>query len=713
MLPRTLDIPALFPAADPAAWRALVEADLQGAPFKKLVTRLYEGLDLQPLYSAGDPRGAASSGFTGLMPMTRAARPLGSVPGGWDIRQERAEADPAALNLALREDLAGGVTSVVVRFDACARAGLNPTDPRGAAVAASDGSAIYTLEDLDRALDGVHLHMIGVGLEAGAAFVPAAGLLAALWKRRGVGAADAVGWFQADPLAVLARDGQLPYSLERGLALAGELAAWTHRTFPRVAAVRVGTAAYHHAGATATQDLAFAMASGLEYLRALSAAGLSVDDAARQMHFSFAVGTGFFLAMAKLRAARRLWARVIEASGGGEEARRMTMFVRASKRVMTTRDPWVNILRGTVCVLAAGFAGADAVACTPFDASLGEPSPLARRLARNTHHLLMEEARAHRVADPAGGSWAIERLTDDLARAAWAILQEIERRGGMGACLRSGWVAEAIAREAEPRVRNLATRRDVVVGVSDFPNPGEARPRPAAVDRAAIVAAARARLAGRAGANGAAAAGAGDVSVAGQALALATVGASIGEIFARVRGADEDPATCTAVHVHPFAEPFERLRDASDRYAEECGHRPAAVLVACGPVAQHLARVNFCRNLFDAGGFAVSVIAGEAHGPELAAAIADQRARVAVICGPDASYAGLVPTLAPALHAAGAVRVVLAGNPGASEAAFRAAGVDEFVFVKCDVIRLLTDLHAAVGLPVEGSDATAARKASP
>lgn len=694
MLPKTLDIDVLFPKADSSQWRALAEADLNGAPFdKKLMTRLYEGITLQPLYTAEDA--VASSGYSGQRPMTRGSAPLGTGPLGWDIRQERAEPDLAAFNAALREDLTGGAGSVVLRLDAAARHGWDAGDPRGTALSARDGLAAYSVDDLDRAFEGVHLEMIGIALEAGAAFLPAAGMLAALWDRRGVATKDARGAFQADPLAVLARDGGLPYPTDAGLGLAAELAEWTSATYPSVAALRVGTAPYHHAGATATQDLAFSMATGIEYLRAMTARGMSVGAASRQLLFSYAVGCNFFLAMAKLRAARRLWARVIEASGGSEDDGRMTMFVRPSKRVFTARDPWVNILRNAVCVLAAGMGGADAIASSPYDAMLGEPTSASRTLARNTHHLLMEECRAHRVCDPSGGSWYVERLTDELCEQAWTILGEIERRGGMARALSEGWVAGAIAKASEPRAKNIATRRDVVVGVSDFPNLGEQPTRAMPTDVDAVAGAARSRLAARASVG----VSAGErVARAERARAGAAAGATIGQLAGALFPGGPGAALEKPVQVHPYAEAFERLRNASDRHLAECGVRPRAFLVTLGTVAERQARVNYCQNLLEAGGFEVRSGPAEGSVAGAVAAFAGAEAPIAVICGVDAAYPIVVPELAPKLHAAGARVVVLAGNPGEREAAYRSAGVDRFVFVRCDVLSLLSDLLREAGV---------------
>lgn len=757
-LPRTLDLARDFGPQDAAAWRTLVDADLQGAPFeRKLVSRTYEGIAIQPLYTERDWPGTLDaargvsldpSGVSGFMPMTRGARVLGGSQHGWTIRQERAEPGIAEFNAATLDDLAGGVGSVLIRFDACARAGLDPDDAAGVALSARDGLAAYSVADLEGALAGVFPGMIEIALEAGAAFAPAAALLAGYWSRTGVVAAEAHGAFNADPLAVLARDGHLPYALDAGLASLGALAAWTSRTYPRSTSVRVGTAPYHHGGATATQDLAFSMATALEYLRAMERAGLGVDVAARQIQFSYAVGCGFFLAIAKLRAARRLWARVVEACSGGLDARRMRVHARTSKRVLTSRDPWVNILRNSASVFAAGVAGVDSIGSEPFDAALshGTPSRLARRVARNTHHILMEECHLHRVNDPAGGSAYLEHLTDAIAEGAWAILQEIESRGGMARALSEGWIGAQIKAALEPRVRNIATRKDPVLGVSEFALAHEIALDTPQVDRTQVAAVAAARVAQQreqgpslesalaAMHGGAAARGHAQVDMDGL-VEMARRGATVGTLMSLATHAERAESRAgariaEAVTLHPFAEPFERLREAADEYAHAAGARPRVFLASVGTPAQHLARTTYARNLFEAGGFEVCGVgedtvsppnaasteaheprAGAASGYASAEAAADafarqlsgprsdgHGARVAIICASDEQYPALVPTLASLLHARGAHHVILAGNPGANERAYREAGVDRFVFVRCDVVSLLREMLIEEGV---------------
>jgi methylmalonyl-CoA mutase len=695
-----------FPPADYAEWRALAEADLQGASFEqRLVTHTYEGIDIQPVYTRRDRPGESDpDGFPGLAPFVRGARPLGAAAAGWDLRQEHAHPDVEATNRAILDDLQGGVTSLLLRLAAAARHGLDPDAPEAAAWAGRDGVMLYHADDFDRALSGVHLDMIGVTLESGAAFLPAAALLVALWKRRGVVPEQARGAFNADPLAVLARDGQLPVPAEAALALTADLAAWTADHYPHVTAVRVGTAPYHHAGATAAQDLAFGMATAVEYLRAMSRAGMKIDAAARQVQFSISVGTHHFLAVAKLRAARRLWGRVVEACGGSPAAAAMRLHSRLSKRVLTQRDPYVNLLRNTVACFAAGVGGADAITSVPFDAAAALPDALSRRIARNTVLVLQEEAHLHRVIDPPGGSWYLDWLTDQVADKAWTIFQEVERRGGMLEALGSGWVAKQIDSAFAPRAKNIARRKEGITGVSEFPNVGEPPAARQAPDREALRRAAVRHVA--AARNGCEALPrimdcrfkvSKGISKANGHRQTATVmeaaaqGATLGQL-ARALGFHAEPAVTPPLTPHPFAEPFEELRDASDAWLASHGRRPRVFLANLGPVAHHTARATYAKNFFEAGGFEVIGNDGFRDADAAAKAFAQSGATVAVLCSSDKLYPDFVPQAAPKLKAAGARSVVLAGNPGANEAAWRAAGVNRFIFIKCDVLATLREM---------------------
>ena len=473
-LPNDFTIGDEFPAVTYDEWRTVAEDSLKGAPFeKKLVTRTYDGIDIQPVYSASDePDGQDPLGFPGFSPFLRGSKPLGAAVAGWDLRQEFAESDLSAANRAILDDLAGGTTSLLLQLDSAARAGLDPDHEAAKDLAGQDGIMAYSVDDLDRVLADVDLHAVPLAIDSGAAFLPAAALLVALWQRRQLPLAECKGAFNADPLAALARHGRLPIAEGAALENLADVARWTSENCPQVTSIGVNTAPYHDAGATAAQDLAFSIATAVEYLRAMTSRGLSTDAAARQVLFRMNVGTQHFLAIAKLRAARELWSRVVEASGGSSESGAIRQHVRAGDRVLTRRDPHVNMLRNTVAIFAAGLAGAETVTSVPFDALLGTPDAFSRRQARNAVLVLLEEAHLNRVIDPAGGSWFLDRLTGQLAEQGVVSLPGDRTSGGMLAALKAGWVAEQVDAVAAPRAKDIARRKLGITGVSEFPNRG-------------------------------------------------------------------------------------------------------------------------------------------------------------------------------------------------------------------------------------------------
>lgn len=682
-----LSLAADFPTPTREQWLAAVDKALKGAPFdKKLVTPLYEGIAVQPLYTRADS--PAEDGLPGLAPYTRGATAGGE---GWAIRTEHAAADPAQVNAAMLTDLARGATALTLRLDRAARHGLDGDDPRAEDGAGVGGAMVYSIDDLDRALRGIYLDMVPLSLEAGAQAEPAAALLAALWRNRGVTAAQARGAFNADPLGVLAAGGVLGQGLDRAFSRMTGLAAWTAEHWPHVTAVGVDTSAHYNAGATEAQDLAAALATGLSYLRALVAGGIEIDTACRQMAFTLSVGCDQFLTIAKLRAARLLWARVTEVCGATPPARAMRLHARTADRILSRRDPWVNMLRTTVAAFAAGVGGADSVAVAPFDAALGPSDDFARRIARNSQVLLQEESSLTKVADPAGGSWYVEALTRQLADAAWALFQEIEGRGGMAATLLDGWWAGQLAASWSLREKNIARRKDSLTGINEFPNILEQPVERPAPDLAELRMQASVRLAPA------------RVEVpkfrADTLDALvdaAEQGVSIGRLAAAL--ADGPGLSIPALPRHRHAESFEVLRDAADAHKAATGAWPVVFLANLGRVAQHTARATYAKNFFEAGGIQALGNSGFKDAESCVQAFKDSNARIAVLCGGDAQYEEHAETFARALKDAGVKILFLAGNPGDKREIYAAAGVDTFISVGCDVLAILRSTLADLGV---------------
>jgi methylmalonyl-CoA mutase len=699
---------AEFPRIDYATWRAAVELEVK-APFdKRMVSPTYEGFALQPLYTeesfatGGDPWGVP-----GFAPYVRGASPLGATIAGWDIRQEHADPDPAVTNAQILDDLTNGVTSIDLRFDAATRAGLDADDPRAAAAGAAStrsGVIVSSTADLQRALDQVQLDHAGIWLDAGGATIPAAALYVTAARQAGVEPDRLLGAFDSDPLGTLVQDGALPVSLDVALRQMADLACWTAANAPHMTSVKVCTGPYHDAGATSAQDLAFLLATGVEYLRALTEAGLEIDAAAQQIALSVSLGCRFYQAIAKIRAARLLWSQVVEACGGSEAARKARLRTTTGRRVITLRNPMVTILRNTVAAYAGAVGGADAITTVPIDAPDVLSADLSRRNARNTQLILAEESHLNHVIDPAGGAWYIEWYTEQLAEQAWALFQEIEAEGGMIAAVQSGWVAQHIDAVEAKRERDIATRKLAITGISEHASVREAEGahQPAA-DPDAARAASIERLAAwrrahtpqaalRLLADAAATPDHQEGGLTALTIAAAEAGATIGEIAAARVPAASESARITPLAVHSFDAGYEHLRDAADAFAAQHGRRPRVFLAGFGSIAQQIGRKTFANNFFQAGGFEVLAREGAFDADQAAAAFAASGARIAVICSTDKLYATGVAELAPKLKAAGARTVVLAGKPGEEEAAYRAAGVDTFIFVRSNVLDILSSL---------------------
>ncbi|MCP3142207.1 methylmalonyl-CoA mutase subunit beta [Pyxidicoccus xibeiensis] len=617
-----------FPPPSLDAWRRLVEKDLKGKPFSTLQSSLEGGLSLQPLYTPQDAPSPVEP--PGVAPYVRGTHPLGHTEGGWTVCQEYAGTDVATTAAALRDDLERGAQGVWVLLDA----------PHGVDV--KDQAA------MERLLAHVPLERTPVHLEPARDVLTPASLLLQVAEALRVPRTALRGSLGIDPIGAMARAGAAKVDVAGTLARAAPIVTSLLKEAPGLRALLVSSRAWADAGATPVQELAWAIATGVEYLRELERAGVSAGDAGRSMQFALSVGGQFFPEIARLRAARLLWSKVVAASGGPPEAQAMVLHARTASATKTKRDPWVNILRATSESFAAVIGGADSVSTSPFDEPLGASDEQGRRLARNTQLILRDESSLNRVADPAGGSYYLEQLTGEIARAAWAELQRIESLGGMTRALVQGDVARVLAETVAARDKAVRSRRLPMVGVSEFPHLGETpvhrEPHPTPVS-----------------------------------VAVAEGG------FAPLR-----PVR--------MAEAFESLRDASDRHLGLSGTRPRAFMVSLGTVAEHTVRSMWVTNALAVGGIETVEQRDFPDAAHAAQAFVAAGTPLAIISGPDTLYPDQVPALAQALKARGARAVAVAGRPGDHEAAFRAAGVDLFISAGADLFQLLKTLHTHLGV---------------
>ena len=399
----------------------------------------------------------------------------------------------------------------------------------------------------------------------------------------------------------------------------------------------------HDAGGSEVQELAFALATGVAYLRALEGAGVDLGDARGMIYARLSADADQFLTLAKFRALRLLWARIEQACGLTPKP----LFIAADTawRMLTRRDPYVNMLRATMATFSAGLGGANAITVLPHTLALGLPDAFARRVARNTQLVLLEESNLAKVSDPAAGSGGIEALTQALCEAAWSLFQEIEKAGGVFAALEQNLIQRKVAATRAVREQNIARRKEVLTGATEFPNLHEA-----------------------------------DVAVLkAKPVVLAPYG--------------EAKFKFDALAPMRLAAPFEALRDRSDQILKERGARPKIFLANLGTAADFTARATFAKSFFETGGIEAVETEGFADSAALAAAFKASGAALACLCSSDKVYAGQAAAAAKALQAAGAKHIYLAGRPGEQEAALRAAGVNDFVFAGGDALTTLQEVY--------------------
>ncbi|WP_305095017.1 methylmalonyl-CoA mutase small subunit [Prescottella sp. R16] len=603
--------------------RRVDAAELGPEPQKLLETTTYDGVTVSPLYTGRDELPEAP--LPGEFPFVRGANGTRDVNAGWLVAAlfGRGGSDVAAVNRAILDGLENGVSAVTLTV----------------------GAAGVPVASLDAALEGVLLDLAPLTLDAGADTAAAAQQLYTLLDARAAAgdgvtdrAAIRVG-LGASPLTD-AFSGATGTSFDAVAALA-ETAAARAET---VRAITVDGTVFHNAGASDAEELGAAVAAGVEYLRALTAAGLPITQALGQLEFRLSATDDQFQSVAKFRAGRQVWARIAQVCGASEAGAAVQHAV-TSAAMMSQRDPWVNMLRTTLAAFGAGVGGADSVTVLPFDVALpagaaGVSTSFSERIARNTQLLLLEESHLGRVLDPGAGSWYVEQLTEQVAAKAWEFFQQIEAAGGYRAALDAGVVAEKIAATKAARDSDIAHRRTAVTGVNEFPNLAE-DPLPAGVAEAGT-------------------------TVAGTPVAR-------------------------------YGAAFEALRDRSDAYVAAHGVRPRVLLAPLGSVAEHNVRTTFAANLLASGGIeAVNPGPLDPADGSLAAAVQDAGVSIAVLCGTDKRYGDQGGAAVAALRDAGIGQVLLAGPEKIFAEAPDAQRPDAFLTARIDAVAALTALFDAI-----------------
>jgi methylmalonyl-CoA mutase len=613
-----LSLAADFAPATHDDWRKLVDGVLKGAPFEKLVGKTYDGLRIEPIY-----------------PRARDSAPIASRPAAapWQIMQRIDHPDAAAANTQALHDLENGATGLTLVF-----AGAN-----GACGFGIDPTA----EAIEKILEGVFIDAgISIELQIGPQSRMAAIHLAEYVQRKGIIPAACDIRFGLDPIGACAVWGSSPYAWsEIAPAVTGATKRLAAMGFKGPFAVADGRV-IHDAGGSEVQELAFVLASAIAYLRAIEGAGIALEEARSMVYARLSADADQFLTMAKFRALRLLWTRVEQACG--LEPKPLVIAADTAWRMLTQRDPYVNMLRATMATFSAGLGGANSINVLPHTLALGLPDPFARRVARNTQLVLLEESNLAKVSDPAAGSGGIEALTGEFCEAAWQLFQETEKAGGVFAALEQNLIQRKVAATRAVRETNIARRKEVLTGASEFPNLGEAQV----------------------------------VVLDAKPIALAPYG--------------EAKFKFEALPPMRLAVPFERLRDRSDEILKSRGTRPKVFLANLGMAADFTARATFAKSFFETGGIEAVDTEGFADPAALAKAFKASGAALVCLCSSDKVYAAQAAGAAKALQAAGARHIYLAGRAGEQESTLSAAGVNDFIFAGGNALATLQEAYRLV-----------------
>lgn len=705
-----LDLKKDFPIPSFDDWKKQVEKDLKGESFdKKLFTKTYEEIILQPLYTSTDIKDLPQiNNFPGFQNFLRGSNVSGYSNKSWEIAQEYNQALPEDLNEVLKSDLQRGLNSINIILDNPTMLGLDADQSKSGEVG-KDGLSISGVRKMQVLFKDIDLTAQPVNINGGFSALPITLLFNAFANETRTSLMNIKGSITSDPYEYLLTKSELPISLDQvfdEMKLATELMIKSNSA---IKTIGVSGLHFNNAGANSVQELAFTLAIAVEYLNDMIERGLKAEDAAKRIKFTFSVGSFYFMEVAKLRVARILWSKILESFGVNEENRKMFIHCKATEFNQTYFDPYVNMLRTTTEAFSAIVGGADSIHTNPFDESFNPSDNFSRRIARNTQIVLKEESHLDQVIDPAGGSYFVEKLTDHIANAAWKLFQTIEEKGGMLKSMQSGFVQEEISKVAEVKKKDFAKRKSVLVGTNMYANPkeemmevkkrdlnsvykkrveyiqkyritGEDKKHKSILERLQKIADTK------------------SYELVDDAVEAFLEGASLGEISKSIRSSAEKGITVQPIKQFRLAEMFEDLRIASENYKKKTGNKPKIFLATMGPLKQFKARADFSRAFFEVGGFEIVYPNGFASTDEVIKSAIESKAHAVIICSTDDTYPELVPQVVKGIKEKSKdVSVILAGYPKDQIEEHKKTGVDDFIYLGADVHLVLSTLLKKIG----------------
>jgi len=633
-----------FPEVSTSEWEARIMDDLKGADYhKKLIWKTADGFEVKPYYRAEDIEGKVNpEAIPGEYPFVRGNH---TDSNSWEIRQDIETDDLKEANRLAKDAFKRGATGVSLVTS----------------MVESGADIDLLLSDLCPS-DGA-FHFVG-----STDFLALVKLLITYGKKEHLPLRQWGGSFDFDPISVLLLNGDFDKSEQKDLAQIAEMVKLGMDSMPHMKVINVNGHYFNSAGATSVQELGFSLAAGNEYLALGTQAGLSVDDIAQHVMFSFAVGSNYFVEIAKLRAARMLWAKIVEQyKPKDEKSMQMNIHSNTSAWNKTLYDPYVNILRTTTEAMSAVLGGTQSLSILPFDTFFKDPDEFSNRIARNQQIILKEECYLDKVIDPGAGSYYIENLTQLIAEAAWNLFLQVEEKGGMLASIKEGFVQNSVEKSAGLRIQDIANRRIIQLGTNQYPNLEEQM-----LDK---------------------------IHFSEEEELLEEEMYADEDTEVTEDEDDDDPTTYKKLVLFGGSDAFDQLRLATEQFQSEGGKRPSVFLFNIGNLSMHKARAMFTTNFFGCAGFDIHDNAGFATVEEGIKAAVKSKAEIAVICSSDEEYATMGIEIARKLKTADPEMIlVVAGYPKEALESLKNAGIEEFIHMRSNLVETLEKFQEKLGI---------------
>lgn len=613
---------AEFPPVPTSKWEEVINVDLKGADYeKRLVWNTPEGFKVKPYYRGED---LDSLGYLqtlpGEFPFVRGNHKEGNA---WEIRQNIKDKDVASANAAAVDAIAKGAQSVGL----CAK-------------------GVEKSSDMEVLLKGLNLSEIGVHFTCSHSYGKTLELFIQYLQKNGIDTNKVYGSINFDPFHYALKYGNYYESLEQNIAETKAIFEKYAKVLPKFRLINVNAQMLHNAGATATQELGYGLAWANEYLYILSSAGFKIEDITPRMSISLAAGSNYFMEIAKIRACRLLWAKIVEQyASDKKEVARIFVHSTSSTWNKTLYDPYVNMLRTTTETMSSAIGGADSISVLTFDCAYKNPDEFSARIARNQQIILKEESFMDKIADPAAGSYYIENLTDSIAKYAWSTFQTIEEKGGFAKAYEAGCIQEEVVASANQRNMDIATRKIFVLGTNQYPNLNES-------------------------------------------------------MLDKIELKKEDCGCKTQAHpykslcVYRGTEEIESIRLTTEAFVAKGGAKPKVFMLTYGNLAMRKARAGFATNFYGCAGYEIIDNAGFKTAEEGAKAALEAKANIVVLCSSDDEYADLVPQACSLLK--GKCTLVLAGYPKEQIESYKTQGVEDFIHVKSNLVEVLKRTQATL-----------------